>query len=158
MMKAASIHEIKQELGNLQKTQLEELCVRLSRYKKENKELLSYLLFESFDETAYCANIKREMEIQFALINNANLYFVKKSLRKILRITSKYCRYTSNAETEIKLLIHFCKILQASRIPFRESPVLVNLYNAQLKKINKAIATLHEDLQYDYLQELKKAE
>jgi hypothetical protein len=32
----------------------------------------------------------------------------------------------------------------------------MNLYQAQLKKINAAIAGFHEDLQYDYLKEIKK--
>ncbi len=155
-MKAASINELRQELNNSSQQQLAELCVRLARFKKENKELLTYLLFEAFDEATYIENVKKEMEDQFAAINTANLFFVKKSLRKILRITAKYIRYTGSAEAEIGLLLHFCKTLEASGIPFAGSPVLVNIYQNQLKKIDKAIATLHEDLQYEYLKELKQ--
>jgi hypothetical protein len=32
---------------------------------------------------------------------------------------------------------------------------MVNLYNSQLKKINKAMKTLHEDLQYEYEKDLE---
>jgi len=32
---------------------------------------------------------------------------------------------------------------------------MVNLYNSQLKKINKAMQTLHEDLQYEYEKDLE---
>ena len=154
-MKAASIQEIKEELNNISKTELAALCVRLARFKKENKELMTYLLFEAFDEAAYTDQVKKEIELQFHQINTASLYFVKKSLRKILRIAVKFIRYTGSSEAEIKLLLHFCSTLNASGIPYTESPVLVNIYNSQLKKIKGAIATLHEDLQYEYQKELE---
>ena len=88
-MKAATINEIKLELNNTPSQQLVELCLRLAKFKKENKELLSYLLFEAFDENAYVENIKQEALLQFEEINTSSLYFVKKSLRKILRILNQ---------------------------------------------------------------------
>ena len=135
--------------------QLVELCVRLAKFKKENKELITYLLFEAFDENAYIENIKTEMQDQFEEINTSSLYFVKKSLRKILRITNKYIRYIGSVEAEVRLLLFFCTTLKASGIPFETSPVINNIYQNQLKKISKSIATMHEDLQYDYVKELK---
>ncbi|MCB0546499.1 MAG: hypothetical protein KDD19_02870 [Phaeodactylibacter sp.] len=45
-MKAATIRELKQAMDNLSAGELVELCLRLARFKKENKELLTYLLFE----------------------------------------------------------------------------------------------------------------
>ena len=149
-MKAASIQEIKQELNDLPQSRLALLCLRLARFKKENKELLTYLLFESVDETSYVNQVKKEMEEQFAEINKSNLYFVKKSLRKIVRITSRYIRYSDSPETEIDLLLHFCSVLKSSGIPYEKSPVLLNMYKSQLKKVNGVIETLHEDLQYEY--------
>lgn len=135
--------------------QLVELCVRLAKFKKENKELITYLLFEAFDENAYIENIKTEMQDQFEEINTTSLYFVKKSLRKILRVTNKYIRYMGSAEAEVRLLLFFCTTLKASGIPFETNPVINNMYQNQLKKISKSIATMHEDLQYDYVKELK---
>ena len=82
-MKAASINEIKQELNMVAPARLLELCLRLAKYKKDNKELLSYLLFEAHDESAYIQSIKDEVDDQFAGINHSNAYFAKKSLRKI---------------------------------------------------------------------------
>lgn len=154
-MKAASIHELKAELSNAPHGQLVDLCVRLARFKKENKELVTYLLFESVDENAYIENIKKEMQEQFDEMNTSNVYFVKKSLRKILRVTGKYIRYTGSAEAEVRLLLAFCSLLKASGISTETNPVIRNLYQNQLKKISKGIATMHEDLQYDYLKELK---
>lgn len=155
-MKAASVHELKLELTNTTAEQLVELCVRLAKFKKENKELLTYLLFEAFDEQAYVENIKAEMEEQFAEINTSSLYFVKKSLRKILRLLNKYARYTGSAETEVKLLLHFCTTLKNSGIPVEKNQVITNMYQNQLRKIAKSIATMHEDLQYEYVKELEQ--
>lgn len=157
-MKTASIQEIKHELSQVTPDQLAAICIRLARFKKENKELLTYLLFESFDESAYLDGVIKSVEEEFAAINRSNLYFVKKSLRKILRTTSRYIRYSGNPEAEIRLLLHFCRTLKESGIDFEASPVLVNIFTAQLKKTAKAIATLHEDLQYEYLRELKQLE
>ena len=153
-MKAASIQEIKQELNDLPQSRLASLCLRLARFKKENKELLTYLLFESVDETSYVNQVKKEMEEQFAEINKSNLYFVKKSLRKIVRVTSRYIRYSDSPETEISLLLHFCSTLKSSGIHYEKSPVLLNMYKSQMKKINAVIGTLHEDLQYEYRKEI----
>ncbi|MEO5892839.1 MAG: hypothetical protein ABIQ31_21495 [Ferruginibacter sp.] len=155
-MKAATINEIKQELNVIAPAKLLDLCIRLAKYKKDNKELLNYLLFEAHDESAYIENVKAEIDEQFIAINLSNLHFVKKSLRKILRTTAKYIRYTGSKQAEVELLLYFCSRLVSSAIPFHKSTALVNLYQSQLKKIGKVIATLHEDLQYDYLKELKK--
>lgn len=153
-MKAATIHDLKQELLNTPAEQLADLCIRLAKFKKENKELLSYLLFEAFDEQAYIENIKAEMMEQFGEINTSSIYFVKKSLRKILRILNKYIRYTGSAETEVKLLLFFCGNLKDSGIAIEKNPVIKNMYHNQLKKITKAITGMHEDLQYEYTREL----
>lgn len=152
-MKAATLNELKLELNNTSQEQLVALCARLARFKKENKELLTYLLFESFDEQAYVENIKKEVLEQFSEINVSSLYFVKKSLRKILRALNKYIRYTDSAETEVKLLLFFCSTLKVSGIPFESNAVIKNMYQNQLKKIAKVIATMHEDLQYEYTKE-----
>ncbi len=157
-MKAANIADIKQELNNLPTVQLLELCLRLAKYKKDNKELLNFILFESHDEQAYLANIKAEMDMAFDQINKSNVYFAKKSLRKILRDLGKQVRYIASKPAEVELLLHFCTTLKNSSIPVKKNAVLNNLYLFQLKKIEKIIATLHEDLQYDYLRQLRKLE
>lgn len=154
-MKAATIHEIKQELNNLSPSELAELCLRLAKFKKDNKELLTFLLFESNDLTEYIGNVKKEMDGEFEELPKPNLYLTKKSLRKILRITAKQIRYTGSPQAEVELLIYFCSKVKKSGIPLKNSPVLANLYQQQLKKIQGVIDTMHEDLQYDYLKELK---
>ena len=155
-MKAATIHEIKQELSAIKSPELIELCLRLARFKKENKELLTYLLFEAHDEQGYINSIRSEIDELFKTINLSHLYFAKKTLRKIVRIINKYCRYSSSKQTEIELRIYFCQKLKASGIPFHRNKIISNLFESQFKKINLGMATLHEDLQYDYLKVVNK--
>jgi len=63
-MKAATIQEIKQELLALPHTELADITLRLARSKKENKELLTFLLFESHDISGYIETVKKEMDVK----------------------------------------------------------------------------------------------
>ncbi len=155
-MKAATIKELKQELGNCSQKELLELCLRLSKFKKENKELLTYLLYEESDETAFIQNVKSEIEQEFSLINTTSYYFIKKSVRKILRNTKKYIRYSKKKETEVELLIYFCSELKNMRPSIERNVPLKNILIRQIEAIKKAVSTLHEDLQYDYEVEMNE--
>ena len=155
-MKAASLNELKQELNTRPQKEVLELCLRLAKFKKENKELLTYLLFEAGDLQSYIKNVKIEIGEQFSLINKTNLYFAKKSIRKILRTLNKFIKYTASKEAEVELLIFYCIKLQESGIALHKSTSITNLLNMQIKKIFKAMELLHEDLQYEYLKDLDK--
>lgn len=158
-MKAATVNELKQELKHQSAAQLVELCSRLARFKKENKELLTYLLFEAHDEKAYIQSVKAEVEFQFSEIPRGNsLYLQKKSVRKILRMVNKYIRYSGSEITEVELLVFFCIQLKQSGIKISQSTALTNLLAGQIKKSEKALSALHEDLQYDYRQQLEALE
>jgi hypothetical protein len=149
-MKTASIQELKQELAALNQSRLLELCLRLAKFKKENKELLTYLLFEAHDEEAYINSVKLLIDEGFEELPKSNLYLNKKTLRKILRITNRYIKYAASAQVEVSLLIYFCNKMKQSGIPFQKSNVLNNLYASQVKKIKSALSGMHEDLQYDF--------
>ena len=155
-MKAATIRELKQELSVRSQGELLELCLRLSKFKKENKELLTYLLYEASNETAYIENVKREVDYEFEQINRKSYYFIKKSVRKILRNIKKYIRYSKKKETEVELLIYFCSELKKMSPSIDNNVTLQNIYNRQIEIIRKVISTLHEDLQYDYNMELSE--
>jgi hypothetical protein len=157
-MKIPSLSEIKKELKTLPLEELTELCLKLARYKKENKELLNYLLFESYDEAEYVKKIKEEVSQEFEEMNTGNWYLAKKSIRRILRIIKKHIKYSGKKETEVELLIFFCKLLKNSRLKIRQNQVLLNIYQRQLNSIQKALSTLHEDLQYDYRMEMEELE
>jgi hypothetical protein len=154
-MKAATVHDIKKELEGLEPERTQALCLRLARFKKDNKELLTYLLFEAHDETGYVESVKREITEQFEEIPNLTVYYVKKSLRRILRMVNKQIKYSGLPATELTLRIHFCQQIKESAIPVDKSAGLVNLYQQQLKKIDQALAKLPEDLHYDYQSEIE---
>ena len=155
-MKAASVKELKQELNIRSPKELLELCLRLSRFKKENKELLTYLLFESHNEFAYIESVKQYIDEQMEQINRKSYFYIRKSIRKILSTTKKYIRYSQKKETEVDLLIYFCLKLKKFKPSIQRSTALQNLYIRQIELIKKTILTLHEDLQYDYEIEMEE--
>ena len=155
-MKTATVSQLKKELKNQTQDELLELCLRLSKFKKENKELLTYLLYEAYDEAGYIAGVKIKIEDQFELINTSSYFYIKKSVRKILRMVKKYIRYSKNKETEIELLLHFCKVLKAMKPSIDNNTTLTNIFNRQIVLIKKLISALHEDLHYDFNLELEE--
>lgn len=155
-MTSLSIQEIKQELVNQKPAEIIALCLRLARFKKENKELLTYLLFDAQDEEGYVKSVKLDIEELFGTVNLTQLYFAKKTLRKILRVINKQSRYSGNKQTDIELRIFFCQQLKDSGIQFRQNAAINNIYLGQLKKINSVLGSLHEDLQHDYRKEIDR--
>jgi len=153
-MRSSTIQELKQELVTHKAADLVALCLRLARFKKENKELLTYLLFEAQDEESYIKSVKMQVEELFGGINLSHLYFAKKTLRKIVRVINKYSRYSGNKQTDIELRIFFLQQLKASGIPYKRKTILNNIFIGQLKKIDVALGTLHEDLQHDFSKEV----
>jgi hypothetical protein len=149
-MSKATISEIKKELQALDASALQALCLRLAKHKKDNKELLAYLLFDASDEPGYIRTVKTELDKLFDELPDRNLYIVKKMLRKILRITNTYIRYSGLPLTELDLRIYFCKKVKAASMPLSSGTVLFNLYQQQLKKINSVLTKLPEDYQGDY--------
>ncbi|MBP9925620.1 MAG: hypothetical protein KBF45_06485 [Cyclobacteriaceae bacterium] len=149
-MPTASLSDIRKELQHLDSDALQAFCLRLVRYKKENKELLGYLLFDAHDEPGYIQQVKEQIELLFEEISDRNLYLTKKILRKILRYTNRQIKYSGIPLTELELRIFFCEKIREARIPLSTGTVLFNLYQQQLKKIDSVLAKLPEDLQSDY--------
>ena len=156
MMKPASVKELKDELKHRPPHELLEIVLRLSRFKKENKELLTYLLFSAADEAGYIEAVKQEMDEQFEEINRSSYYFMKKSMRKILRNVKKFSRYSGKKETETELLIYYLQKMDSFSPSIHRNKTLQNLYDRQLALVKKNIQKLHEDLQYDLNLELEK--
>lgn len=155
-MKTASVSEIKRELSNCTQKELIDICLRLSKHKKENKELLTYLIYESSDEEQYIQDVCEEVTQQFQAITAKSYYLLKKSVRKVLKLCKKKIQFSKKKETEIEILLHFCFELRKVRPSYKHNVVLINMHNRQLELIEKAISTLHEDLQYDYRLELEQ--
>ncbi|WP_374950666.1 hypothetical protein [Mucilaginibacter sp.] len=149
------LQQIKKELQHLPQEQLAELCLRLVRYKKENKELLAYQLFEAHNEQDFIESVKAEAGFMFSQLPPQS-YFTAKGLRKILKMLTKYTKFIGTKPAEIELLLNFCQnylqyvIKQTSYKPIRL------ILTRQLDKIKVSIGKLHEDLQFDYSQDYNK--
>lgn len=150
---AASLNEVKKALETMTDRQLREYCLRMAKYKKENKELLSYILFLESDVDGFVRDIKHETDDLFAAINTDTLYLSTKSLRKILRVLNKYIKFSGNKIVEVEVLLYFCQKLKKSKIRIMSSVTLTNLYNRQVEKVYRALRNLHEDLLSDYQHE-----
>lgn len=149
-METASLSEIKKELKELSPQQLQDVIARLARFKKENKELLHYLLFEAVDEQVFIQNVKEEIDEQFRHLNRSAGYLAKKTVRKTLQTTNKYIRFSGSKETEMELLLYFCGKMKKLGLRTGSGRTISNLYQRQIQRIQKVWSSLHEDLQYDY--------
>ena len=155
-METSSLQEIKSELSELSAKELTALCISLAKYKKDNKELLSYLLFQSSNRLGFIHQLKKEVDEYFSEIDiQKNSYYTKKSLRKVLRIINKYSKYIGDKSVTADLLLYFCIKMKQSKIPMERSVSLENIFLSQIKKIKTITATLHEDLQADIYKELE---
>lgn len=156
-MKVSSLSELKKELQQLPAEELVDLCSALAKYKKDNKEYLDYLLYSARSKPVFITDVKAEIDFHYSAIDRqANLYFIKKNLRKILRLLNKYCKYLGDKTSALELHIYYCRKLKDSGIPFHKSQLIVNLYEQELKKINTLVASIHEDLRADYTLEIEE--
>ena len=143
------LQHIKKEVQHLSHDQLTELLLRLARYKKDNKELLAYLLFEAHDETSFIEKVKAEAGFMFSQLP-ALSYHAAKGMRKILRLLSKYTKFMGSKTAEIELLLNFCdNYLEYADRRTSYKPIRLIL-TRQVEKIRTLINKLHEDLQFDY--------
>ncbi|MDB5004026.1 MAG: hypothetical protein JWQ34_2251 [Mucilaginibacter sp.] len=144
------LQDIKKELQHLSSLQIAELCLRLARHKKENKELLAYLLFEADNEAAFIEKVKAEIGFMFSQLPIRS-YDAAKYLRKILRLIGKYTKFMASKEAEIDLLLNFCTdYIQYADRRTSYKPLRLILVR-QVEKIRTAIGKLHEDLQFDFI-------
>jgi len=143
------LQDIKKELQHLSSLQIAELILRLARYKKENKELLAYLLFEANNEHAFIEKIKAEVGFMYSQLP-AQSYNAAKYLRKILRLIGKYTKFIGSKQAEIDLLLNFCyNYIEYTERRTSYKPLRMIL-SRQIQKIQGLIGKLHEDLQFDY--------
>lgn len=148
-MKSASVKELKAALHNLSPIEMLEVCMLMAKYKRENKELLSYLLYEADNEQQYIENIKLEIDTYFENLVVFSFSNMLKKLRKALRIANKYIKFSGSKNVEVAVLIYLCIKIKPFTLQ-TSSTALLNLYNRQIIKIDKALLKLEEDLQYDY--------
>lgn len=151
-MKPEKLSDIKKELLSRSVQELTDICLRLAKYKKDNKELLNYLLYDANDPMEYAAQVKAFLEDDFKALQK-HYYYSTKSLRKILRLINRHAKYTASKQVELELILWFCSnFLLYADLKTSHKP-LQGLLTRQLEKATKLIPKLHEDLQFDYRNE-----
>lgn len=157
-MKAYSLKLIKDEVQHLSQPELVKLCLLLAKSKKENKEYLSYLLFESGDEQLYVESLKESLSELFEEVNVKSVYITKKNLRKIIRNANRFLKYTNIKESHVQIYLFILQEILGLKLNLSKSISLQKIYTSLKNKLNSLIEELHEDLQYDYLRHFKELE
>lgn len=158
-MKIASLAEIKKELSHLSEIELKNLIIDLSKFSTENKSYLFFKLYERDNPRLYVEMVQEELEMEFVKANTRHYHFAKKSIQAIRRKLNKYLKLSKDKTAQIELILFFCEKMRLYGFMGFNHPVINNLYNLQISKVEKLISGLHEDLQYDYefqIEELKK--
>lgn len=151
-MKPEKLSDLKKVLLVLNVPELTEICLRLAKYKKENKELLAYLLFDANEPMKYAEDVKSFLLADFNSMQK-HYFYSTKSLRKIIRLINRYSKYTGSKQVETELAIWFCtNYLNYVDLKTSHKP-LQGLLTRQFEKITKLLPKLHEDLQFDYQKE-----
>ena len=154
-MDTASIKQLKDTLSTLGREELTGLLLRMVKFKKENKELLTFLLFEAGDLDAYVYEISLEIKDEFENYRLKTAYYKRKGCRRILRILKKYIKYAADKEVEVRLLLAYVSMVAESKT-FITDRVIQKIAFRQLLLAEKSIVKLHEDLQYEYKLELEE--
>lgn len=157
-MKAYSLKLIKDEVQHLSQPELVKLCLLLAKSKKENKEYLSYLLFEAGDEQLYVESLKESLSEMFEEVNVKSVYITKKNLRRIIRSANRFLKYTNIKESHVQIYIFMLQEILGLKLNLSKSLSLQKIYNSLKNKLSNLIEELHEDLQYDYLRHFKELE
>ncbi len=155
-MKTATVKQLKIALESLPNNELLQICLRLTKFKKENKELLTYMLFEAESEAGYVISVQNTLSELFETVNLKHFYFAKKTVRKIVRIATKFIKYSNENSTEPDILIFICNKMIENKVVSKYNTGLHTLYFSLIKKIKKAVIIMHEDEQYDYLQAIER--
>lgn len=150
-MKTKGIAEIKKTIKHISHAELSEICLQLARFKKDNKEYVHFLLFESSDPLEYAEDVKNSLHDSIAGLSRHPSLKVKE-LRRHLKVLTRHIRYTSSVEAEITLLIWFVDMSLTYAGVRQSNKALYTLFIRQLEKIRKSFPKLHEDLQFDYMQ------
>ncbi len=151
-MNSPKLAELKKELNFHETPELKELCLRLAKYKTENKELLHYLLFYQDRKDDYVNEVKMLLEADFDNLH-PSIYYVTKQLRKLTRVMNKHVKYIGEKNKETELALYFSELFSNHPIANTTHKALIGLLFRQLKRLNKLIPKMEDDLQFDYQQQ-----
>lgn len=151
-----SLKTIRDELSLLTNKELISIVSALIKFRKDNKELVTYMLFDSKDETVYVKTVIEETNTAMESVNRFNAKQQIKHIRKVLRNVKKAIKISGNHETAITLLLHFCSIMKEKNLPIYRFKGINLIWERCISQIETEMLKIHEDLRYDYGEELKR--
>lgn len=143
------LSDLKKELLVLSKPELIQLCLRVAKLKRENKELLAYLIYDVEDPLFYAEKLKPELKEVFEQPFQ-HAYYLTKSIRKVMRLIAKYYRFTSNKQGETELLIYLVDEFHKSwRNEYRYQALGKVIFRC-LEKAESNLKKIDEDFRADF--------
>jgi hypothetical protein len=148
------IHEIRVKTNELSVESMHRLLTRLMRFKRENKELVAFELFVRDEPEAWFADIRKECHATLDDMNTSHPYFMKKTLRKLIRTVKTYARYAGDPAIEAELLCILLEAFHQRRLHEHTADKIQKIVTDTQVRLQKIIAKLHDDLQYDFIRRL----
>lgn len=152
-MTTIKLQNQKKEIAKLDAKTLAEICIRLAKYKTENKEFLNYLLFHSYDNQPYIDEIKSDITNTF-LSFNQNDYLNSKVLKGLLTRLNKQLKFIADKNREAEIVTEFCLAFIANVSVRCYYAGLMQVLYRQFVRLQKVVGKLDEDLQFDYKEDI----
>ncbi len=148
-MESPKLATLKKELNFLEAPELKELCLRLAKHKTENKELLHFLLFYGDKKDLYVEDVKNILTSGFDDLH-PSVYTATKQIRKVLRLANKHIKFIATKHLEAEIVSSFCEDFIKHTIATTHQKATIGILFNQLKRLQRIIAKLDDDLQFDY--------
>ncbi|TAH00604.1 MAG: hypothetical protein EAZ15_08740 [Sphingobacteriales bacterium] len=148
-MTPVKLQHQKKEITKLDAKTLADICIRLAKYKTENKEFLNYLLFHSYDNQPYIDELKLEIANCFLHVNQ-NDYLYSKVLKGLLASLNKHLKFIGDKNREAEIVAEFCNTFMAHVTVRSYYAGLIQVLYRQFVRLQKVVGKLDEDLQFDY--------
>jgi hypothetical protein len=149
-MNVLSISEVKKNLKHLTDDELCVIMIKLAKFKKVNKEYLSFLLLNESNESLYVEEVKEHLTELLENVNQNSIQYAKKTLRKVLRVLRQCSDFSEKDVTQLDLSVFFCNELNKLQKSIRNHSIVQGMYNREITKIDKIMKGMHEDLVADY--------
>jgi len=149
MIESPKLAELKKELNFLNAPELKEICLRLAKYKTENKELLHFLLFYGDKKDEYVESVKAIIIHEFDNLH-PSIYTATKQIRKLLRLSNKHIKFLATKHLEVEIALAFCEEFISHPIITINQKATTGILITQLKRLLRIIPKLENDLQFDY--------
>ncbi len=153
-MKPATLVQIRKELETISPQRLMALTLRLIKFKTENKEFVSYLLFDEDQLSEYLADLKFEISAMLDDVTFTKPLIAKKTLRKCQKTITKHAKYMGSKDAEAELYIFIIRKIHEKGINKYTNRTIQIIYLRLIEKVKKLLPNIHNDLRIDFEKEI----